>query len=254
MCLKCKCVFRIRVLLLLLLRPVAPLVSRPAHRSCFFMSLNLFLHFPCVQVFIVFRTRVLLLLMLLRFAAVLHSHTPSWVIFHSFFCKNMSYTIPALAIFTDVPIFSDAMNKSSICNVIFILMIFALCEEYTFDTRTLLFAFPFFCQSESAFAQCWGSPPANFRHCNFLHLCHGGKDAFSCNAWHCWFHQHFKLLSFWRLSTGIKFFNFIRRNIVNRPLLVRSLYLLGFSKIQLLLCILFGTFEHGRPHFSPLSM
>ena len=46
-------------------------------------------------------------------------------------------------------------------------------------------------------------------YCNLLRRCLGGRDAYLFNVWHSRFDWNLQLLS------GVKFFNFVRRNIVN---------------------------------------
>ena len=63
------------------------------------------------------------------------------------------------------------------------------------------FYLPFaFSPSASRFAPCQGLLPPTFDTATW---CLGGGDAYSCNAWHCWFHWQFLLLSS-VLNHGVK--------------------------------------------------
>ena len=76
---------------------------------------------------------------------------------------------------------------------------FGLREEYTFGIRTLLFAFV----RESRLRWKLG---VSSRILLTLHLSASVSwrwDAYLCNAWHCWFHWNFQLLSRFR-SNGVQ--------------------------------------------------
>ena len=51
-------------------------------------------------------------------------------------------------------------------------------------------------------------------------------------------------------NNGVKFFNFLERNIMNFPVLMCNLYL-AFFHLPLLLCFLLSTFGQRRAHFWP---
>ena len=180
--------------------------------------------------------------------------------FHARSCCNLSHSLPtagfAAFFFMTSLIGPEVCSKivmmpwikSSICNVIFMRPISPFVKNTPLGLER--FHVPLlFCQIEIPFARCRGSPPAYFWHCNFLRRCLGGGDAYSCNAWQCWSHWHLQLLSGVPIS-GVKFFNFVGRNIVSVPLLKCSLNC-GFFNVPLLLCFLLSTFGHRWPHFWP---
>ena len=68
------------------------------------------------------------------------------------------------------------------------------------------------------------------------------------NTWHHWFHWHLQLLS-GVLNIGVKF-DFVSLHIVIFLLQVCSLYF-GLFNVPLLLCFLWSTCGHRRPHLWP---
>ena len=126
-----------------------------------------------------------------------------------------------------------AWMKSSIWHVFFMRMVSLPSEEYTFGTRTLLFACP--CRWESRPSLNAGCllPPS---YCTLSRRCVGGGG--------CVLVQRMALLVSLASPafSGVKFLNFVGKNIDNFPPTACSLYS-GFFNIPLLLRFLLSEFD-----------